>query len=229
LELAVAHEQTTKTLESLNTGLSAPSPSETNRQSAIQEANKAIKEQFEASQTECEILRNQVLELQKNLHDAQDFIFSLQPRQQRITESEAAVEFHSLCGSVEEWVQTKLGDALEDMTLSKERGPLGQPAKVLLSLISQPGREAFRCPETDEYNIIAVVMRFICNRILDKDFYCPIEKGGMEFLNTIEKSMRNLEPRRGESFLFPCSAVNGPMNLQLTNFPLRSYIMPHLA
>jgi hypothetical protein len=69
--------------------------------------------------------------------------------------------------------------------------------RKLLSLIPQPGKEAFEYPDTDEYNVIAAIMKFLYLEIFTKDFYCPIERGHMNFLNSIKRSMENLEPRRG--------------------------------
>ena len=118
------------------------------------------------SENECEILRAQVIELQRNLQDAQDFIFSRQPRQQKLTETEAAEDFNTLCGSIEEWVDTKLGDALEEKTPTKARLHYTS-AKMFLSLIPNRGREAFKYPETDMYNITAAILRFLCNEIFN--------------------------------------------------------------
>ena len=158
----------------------------------------ATAEKLEESKKECQRLRTQNLELQKDLRDAQDFIFSLQRREQSITESEAGAEFNSLCMVVENWVQTKLGEALEK---SKARMKPKLPAeriRTLLSFIPQPGKEAFHHPDTDEYNIIAMIIRFLCLEIFETDFYCPVEKGALGFLAGLEQSMRELEPRRGE-------------------------------
>lgn len=171
--------------------------------SAGEENDGTLEEKFQASKTECEVLRERVSQLEKELKETQDFVFSMQPRAAKLTESDALTDFNSLWRNVDEWVQTKLGDTIELMTLGKERVPLGQPTKILLSIVPPPGREAFRYKETDEYNITAVIMRCIADWILDRDFYCNIEKGAMDFLNSIEKGMRNLEPRRGMLLLFP--------------------------
>ncbi|KAL2822982.1 hypothetical protein BJX63DRAFT_3248 [Aspergillus granulosus] len=58
-------------------------------------------------------LREQIFRLQHDLHEAQDLIFSLQPVQQPLTETEAASEFQAIIAAVEEWVDQKLGDVLE--------------------------------------------------------------------------------------------------------------------
>jgi hypothetical protein len=152
---------------------------------------------LQATQSECEILRTRVFELQDNLKDAHDFIFSLQPRQQRFTETEAAAEFNTLCGSVEMLVDRKVGVALEEKALPKEGRCRLDPARMLIHLIPIPGREAFKYPETDEYNVTAAIIRFLCENIFDLDFYCPLGEQEREFMTSVEKSMRNLEPRRG--------------------------------
>jgi len=179
-----------------------PSALEAELNSTLMEAC-ATADKLETSKTECKHLqeqnaqlRRQLEEAQKNLTDAQDFIFSLQRREQKITESEAAKEFNSLCMSVEDWVQTKLGDAIEKRLLKNEATISGPLTRKLLSFIPQPGKEAFQYPDTDEYNVIAAIMNFLCIEIFDRDFYCPIEPGAMELLISIERSMRNLEPRR---------------------------------
>ena len=156
----------------------------------------ATANKLEDSKKECKHLRDQIVDLQKRLNDTEDFVFSLQRREQKMTESEATAEFNSLCMMVEDWVQSKLGDAIEQKFA--EKAILSNPmTRKFLSFIPQPGKDAFRYPDTDEYNVIAAIMRFLCIEIFDKDFYCPIEEGAIEFLTSIERNMRNLEPRRG--------------------------------
>jgi hypothetical protein len=182
----------------------SPSALEAELNSTLMEAC-ATAEKLQTSKTECKHLqeqnvqlRRQLEEVQQNFTDAQDFILSLQRREQKITESEAAKEFNSLCMTVEDWVQTKLGDAIDRRLLQNEATISGPLTRELLSFIPQPGREAFQYPDTDEYNVIAAIMKFLCVEIFDRDFYCPIDPGAMELLTSIERSMRNLEPRRGQ-------------------------------
>jgi hypothetical protein len=153
------------------------------------------------SQRQCEILQGQVLKLKKNLQDTQDFIFSLQPNQQTLTETEATADFISLCASVEAWVDSKLGESLDDKIVIKGKVPL-KSSRMLLSLIPYPGNKAFKYPQTDEYNVTAAILKFLCNMIFSKDFYCPIGTLETEFLLSIERSMRSLEPRRGQFTCF---------------------------
>jgi hypothetical protein len=152
------------------------------------------------SQRDCDILQRQVHELEKDLRDAHDFIFSLQPRREQITESEAAAEFKCLCMMVENWVETNMGDEIHAKGIIKQRVIQAPTIRRFLMLVSLSGEEASRCPETDVYNVITAIMKFLYFEIFAKDFYCPVEEGGANFLNSIYTSMKNLEPRRGELF-----------------------------
>ncbi|KAH8804542.1 hypothetical protein F5884DRAFT_417434 [Xylogone sp. PMI_703] len=144
---------------------------------------------------ENEALRNRIVQLQKDLSDAQDFVFSLQPRQTNITESEASSEYNSLCGMVQQWVETNVGDALYERDMHREK-IYPHAAKELLDLISKPGKQAFVYLDTDEYNIVSAIMKFLCVEIFDRPFFCPIEDGAVKILSSVEKAMRNMEPRR---------------------------------
>ncbi|KAL3491506.1 hypothetical protein BJX62DRAFT_122810 [Aspergillus germanicus] len=99
---------------------SAPASDKNQTEPKQPEAAQAIPKQPEPSSsstddlaTENAALREQISRLQHDLHEAQDLIFSLQPLQQPLTETEAVSEFQALIASVEEWVDQKLGDALE--------------------------------------------------------------------------------------------------------------------
>lgn len=188
--------KTTLKTTAKNDGLSRASTSESTPDSTLEEGSDTATT-LKLSQEMCDILQSQVLELQKELGDAHDFIFSLQPRREQITESEAAEEFTSLLRTIEDWVETNLGDDIHDRSMLKQRLHASN-ARRFLTCVSLPGQEASRFPDTDVYNVIAAIMKFLCVEVFDKGFYCPIEKGGMEFLNSILKSMKNLEPKRGE-------------------------------
>ncbi|KAL2869218.1 uncharacterized protein BJX67DRAFT_379254 [Aspergillus lucknowensis] len=100
-------------------------PQETTEQSATTETNAPtdtehqVKKEKQKSQTleqlasENAALRADLARLHHDLHEAQDLIFSLQPLQQPLTETEATAEFQALVASIDEWVDQKLGDALD--------------------------------------------------------------------------------------------------------------------
>ncbi len=148
----------------------------------------------------CGELQAQLLDLEKQRTEITDFVFSLHRREEKITSSDAANEFHSLCVTVEDWVQSKLGNAI-GLRLAERSISANNRTKLLLNIILKSGRDAFNYPDTDECNVYAAVMRFLCIKIFDEDFYCPISPGAMEFLTSIEKSMRNLDPPRGQLYI----------------------------
>lgn len=155
-----------------------------------------LKAKLAKSEKNRDELQTQLVDLQKQLTETTDFVFSLNRREEKITASEVADEFNSLCGAVEDWVQTKLEDGIV-ARVAQRAIRANEGTKLLLSFIPKCGKEAFNYPETDECNLYAAVMRFLCNRIFDEAFYCPLGKGEIEFLKIIESSMRNLEPQRG--------------------------------
>lgn len=165
-----------------------------------------VQKMLEESQKECKALQKQVIGLKQNLQDAQDFIFSLQPRQQSLTEKGAAEEFKSLCASIEEFVGRKLGDALDDRILIKYGGtgiPF-KPAKELLDLIPCFGKDAFERRNTDEYNITAAVLQFLRHEIFDQRYYTLLGDAKLvSFMKSVETGMKNIEPRQGQCLTSP--------------------------
>lgn len=135
-------------------------------------------------------------DMEREVHDLQRHIFSIQPLPPVILGPEAGREFASFCGVVEEWVQTNLGDALDDRAILKV-GFNSHSAAAILSLISPPGKIAFQIPSTDEYNVIAAIMQFLCLEIFDKEFYCPM--GELKLVADLQEILQTLQPRRGMS------------------------------
>lgn len=147
-------------------------------------------------QDENAALRTRITQLQSDLQEAQDFVFSLQPRHQTLTEPEAVEEFTALCAAVEDWVDQNLGDSIDEMVISKERLRL-KDTQNLMDLIPPAGKAAFDIPNTDMDNIQAAILRFLNDVIFSQDFYCPLPPSERQFVMTVERSMRDLQPRRG--------------------------------
>lgn len=187
-----------------------------------------LEERFEDLKNENEVLRNLVSQQERELKDTQDFIFSMQPRTNRLTESDALADFNSLYESIEELVHTQLEDLIKiPLVVGKGSAQPSQAARLLLSLIPPPGREAFRYKNSDKFNIIATIMRLLCDWLLDRDFYCSFEKGGVEFLHTIESAMRNQNPPRGRSTPSHTSYLTLSIHAYLQFY--RSYLLPNMA
>lgn len=154
--------------------------------------------ELEDSNRKCEALNGLVQKFQQDLEEAHSLIFSLQPSQPPMTDTEAARDFKTLLTSVEQWVDTKI-------SLSSNRSwsiPEQKAATMLLDLVTAQGRSAFMCPGTDEYNIIAVIMRFLYNVFFSTDFYGPLAGPYKSFLSRIEHNMSQLDPPRGKQYAF---------------------------
>jgi hypothetical protein len=108
----------------------------------------------------------------------------MQPRKQKFTESEARDDFNSPGELVEDKVEVKFGDTIEQKFA--EQTSLSKPmTRNIFDLIPRPGKDAFRVPAMDEYNVIAAIMRFLYERIFDQDFFSPIDPGGLELQTSI--------------------------------------------
>ncbi|KAL4786296.1 hypothetical protein BJX76DRAFT_355202 [Aspergillus varians] len=145
-------------------------------------------------QDENAALRAKIIQLQSDLQDAQDFVFSLQPRHQALTEAEASEEFTALCAAVEEWVDQKLGDALDEQQINPDRHV--KDIQILMNLIPPAGRAAFHIADTDMDNIQAAILRYLDDALFSQDFYCPLSQSERNFVTSVERSMRSLHPRR---------------------------------
>jgi len=141
-------------------------------------------------------LEDKVRTLTAHLKSSHDHIFSLQPLPPVILGPEAGRQFSSFCETVEEWVQTNLGDAIEDRIIFKGTSIDKQAAAELLALISPSGTGAFQVPGSDEYYVIAAIMRFLCREIFDKEFYCDM--GELVLVRSLQESIQKLKPPRGK-------------------------------
>jgi hypothetical protein len=156
--------------------------------------------QLAASYAQLQERTDRARKLEKELEDAHDFIFTLQPKRQVISAENAAAAFKTLCGSVEEWVQTNLRDVLDNQVKLNSKDFTLDDVATFMDLVSSEGRKyAASIPETDEYNIIAAIMTFLDRKIFAEKFWFPMHGGASDFLDRLEADMYQLEPRRGKS------------------------------
>uniref|UniRef100_A0A093V5W0 Uncharacterized protein n=1 Tax=Talaromyces marneffei PM1 TaxID=1077442 RepID=A0A093V5W0_TALMA len=149
--------------------------------------------ELEDSQRKCDALDRLVEKLQQDLEEAHSLIFSLQPSQPPLTDTEAARDFKTLLTTVEQWVDTKVSVSASRSWSSvvDQKG-----ATTLLDLVTTQGRSAFLYPGTDEFNIIAVIMRFLCDEFFSTNFFGPLSGASKSFLSRIEHNMSQLDPPR---------------------------------
>lgn len=162
------------------------------------------KTNFEESQARCKNLQIQVEAIGKDLKETREQVFHLQPHRGNITQSDALREYIAICHSVKSWIRLRLDNALNTGSINVEKIHTSS-ARKLMSLLTQCGLNGTRYSETDEYNLIAIVMEFLRARIFETDLYGAVDVQDLKLIDQIEKNMRNLVPRRGKSQL--CSVL----------------------
>lgn len=167
------------------------------------ESELVLRSELEDAQRKCNALNQRVEKLQKDLEEAHSLIFSLQPSQPPLTDTEAARDFKVLLTSVEQWVDTKISvSSSRSWSIADQRA-----STMLLDFVTAQGKSAFIYPGTDEYNIIAVIMRFLRNELFSTDFYGPLSGAYKSFLSRIEHNMSQLDPPRGGHYSLHTSPV----------------------
>ncbi|KAK2593280.1 hypothetical protein QQS21_009004 [Conoideocrella luteorostrata] len=124
--------------------------------------------------------RNQLKTKDRNLQDAGDHIFRLQPYREDITESEAREMYKAMCDKVQRWVENRLPATLESLSASQVKKPPAQQAAKFLSLLREPGKRCLAVRHGDEYHIVAGIMYYLWLAFFSKPFYCPLDDSNDE-------------------------------------------------
>lgn len=143
----------------------------------------------------------------KQLNQARDHIFKLQPRRMDITETEAQEQFEDLYNRIHRWVTNRLEGILDELESGQLRNrPFAKPgAKRFLGLNSARATQNMWCDQSDEFIVIAAIMRFLCRAFFNQSFYCPLRRQGEESdaahtIDRIEAAMRGV-PRGTLSYV----------------------------
>lgn len=136
----------------------------------------ALQRELQETQAQLAQAHNQHKSKAKELQDAKDQIFRLQPRRRDITESEAQEAYKKLCGNVQRWVENRLPQTLDDMEAGRMRGrPSPALATRYVSLLREPAKRCLNSSEADEYHTIAVIMNYLWLVFFSKSFYCSLD------------------------------------------------------
>jgi hypothetical protein len=133
----------------------------------------------------------------KQLSDAKEHIFSLQPAQKDITEAEAIEGYKQLCASVHRWAGSRMGPMLNDFDRGRIRSrPTQSQAGRFVSLIRDGGKRCLTVGQADEYHVVAIIMHYLYLLFFTKQFYCPLDDlegdATLSWINDIEASMSRL-------------------------------------
>ncbi|KAI8932990.1 hypothetical protein NX059_009644 [Plenodomus lindquistii] len=163
----------------------------------LRSALAGMEETLDYRQKELERQERKTLKAEKQLEDAHNHIFRLQPRRTDVTEAEAKEMFNDLFNSVQRWVGNRLDKVLDilDQGKLKNREFPRDAARKILALTGARALQSSGLDQIDEHHIIATIMEFIRRSFFDHTFYCPLVVGTepkdvTPAVNRIEQLMR---------------------------------------
>jgi hypothetical protein len=162
--------------------------------------NQAALSSLQAKLAESESRR---AELQQHLEEASNTIFRLRPQRQEYTESEIEEDYRKLTKVIRNWINMNCESFIDDDlrgfdTISSYRLGPGAHPEIYEAIIYRFQLEPNLWTEAKEHVLVAVVMRYIFDRILHKPFSVLLGYDEQDFLTAIQNSMGNMEPQKGE-------------------------------
>ncbi|KAK7426778.1 hypothetical protein QQZ08_006678 [Neonectria magnoliae] len=156
-----------------------------------------LNKELAATQRQLTEARSQMKSKTRQLQDAKDQIFRLQPRRNDITEAEARDVYKTLCGNVQRWVENRLKGALEDLDQGRLTIRLApQQTARFVGLLREPSRRCLNVDQSDEYHVVAVIMNYLWLVMFSKSFYCPLDdteaNGTLMWIDELESTMSRL-------------------------------------
>ncbi|KAH7020001.1 hypothetical protein EDB80DRAFT_213407 [Ilyonectria destructans] len=167
------------------------------RQEELESQETLLKTQLADAQRQLAEARSQTKAKSKQLQDARDQIFRLQPPRNDITEAEAREAYKSLCGNVQRWAENRLKGALEDLDHGRlKTRPAPPQAARFVGLIREPSRRCLSVDQSDEYHVVGVIMNYLWLVLFSKSFYCPLDDssadGTVRWIDELESTMSRL-------------------------------------
>ncbi|PHH78596.1 hypothetical protein CDD82_2955 [Ophiocordyceps australis] len=157
----------------------------------------ALQKELAETQRQLHEARSQAKTKAKQLQDAKDHIFRLQPRRKDITEAEAQEAYKKLCGNVQRWVENRLPPVIDELEAGRLRSkpPAAQAAR-LVSLIREPARRSLSAHQSDEHHVIAIIMYYLWLSFFAKSFYCRLDSSDSDatlaWIDGLESAMSKL-------------------------------------
>jgi flagellar biosynthesis GTPase FlhF len=160
-----------------------------------------LKKELAESQGQLSDARSQCRTKGKQLQDAKDQIFQLQPQRKDITDSEAQDMYKGLLGNIQRWVENRLKSTFEDFDSNRLRArPDPSQASRFLLLLRESAKRCIMIDQADEHHVMAIIMNYVWHAFFAKTFYCPLEEGDgdstLSWIDELEGSMSRLP--RGE-------------------------------
>jgi hypothetical protein len=163
-----------------------------------------FKERARMLQASARDLEAQKKGLVERCEDAESTLLRLRPQRQQCTETEVKEDYELLKASIRRWVNNNCEAFLDNEQLdcgmigddtSRRHGQL-QGHEIILQNFRQ---QSNRWDDAKDQLLIAIITRYIFDRILSRPYPLGLSGEGQALLDKIEKNMESLEPRRGKS------------------------------
>ncbi|KAI8722115.1 hypothetical protein NCS52_00354600 [Fusarium sp. LHS14.1] len=157
----------------------------------------ALEKKLASAQKQLSESRRETKTKAKQLQDAQEQIFRLQPNRKDITETEAREAYKNLVGNVQRWVENRVKDILEDLESGRLKSRTVPPeASRFVALLREQSRRCLNADQSDEYHIMGAIMNYLYLALFSKSFYCPLddteEDGTLMWLDELQSTMSRL-------------------------------------
>ncbi|KAJ4323013.1 hypothetical protein N0V84_004545 [Fusarium piperis] len=157
----------------------------------------ALEKKLASAQKQLSESRRETKTKAKQLQDAQEHIFRLQPDRKDITETEAREAYKNLVGNVQRWVENRVKDILEDLESGRLKSRTVPPeASRFVALLREQSRRCLNADQSDEYHIMGAIMNYLYLALFSKSFYCPLddteEDGTLMWLDELQSTMSRL-------------------------------------
>ncbi|KAF4984271.1 hypothetical protein FZEAL_483 [Fusarium zealandicum] len=154
-----------------------------------------LKKELADTQRQLADARSQTKNKTKQLQDARDQIFHLQPSRKDITEAEAKEAYKNLCGNVQRWVENRVADVIDDLESGRLKAA-PPAASRFVTLLREQSRRNLNADQSDEYHIMGVIMNYLYVALFSKSFYCPLtdteEDGTLVWIDELENTLSRL-------------------------------------
>ncbi|KAH6888079.1 hypothetical protein B0T10DRAFT_67040 [Thelonectria olida] len=157
----------------------------------------ALKKELANTQRQLAEARDQNKANDKQLQEAKDQVFRLQPRRNDITEAEAREGYKNLCGNVQRWVENRMSGVLDDLDEGRLRTRTAPPhAARFVGLLREASRRCLNVDQSDEYHVIGAIMNYLWLAIFSRSFYVPLDDtqgdGTVLWIDELESTMYRL-------------------------------------
>ncbi|KAH8807945.1 hypothetical protein F5884DRAFT_349945 [Xylogone sp. PMI_703] len=140
-------------------------------------------------------------DIQQRLEEASNTIFRLRPQRQEYTESEIEEDYERLVKGVKNWVSINCESFVEDDllgfdALGHRKLPPGDHFEASEEIILQFQSQSMRWIDAKEHILVAVVMRYLYQQILNQHFSILLYPEERDFLANIQAGMGNTRLRK---------------------------------